>query len=89
MADQQFVAQLSGFSLTTAEITYRMPDYPGVLQTYIWQDYDTAPRFPKLRDFLRFWETHLDGPVHGVRIAHRRFMTPTELRFLDGQFVLH
>jgi uncharacterized protein Usg len=89
MADRQFIAQLSGFSLTTAEIIYRMPDYPGVLQSYLWQEYDVAPQFPKLKDFLQFWETHLDGPVHGVRIAHQRLITPTEFRFVDGRFVLH
>ena len=32
--------------LTTAEILYHMPDYPRLLQRYIWQDYDIAPRFP-------------------------------------------
>jgi Usg-like family protein len=43
---------LEGFSLTTAEIIYRLPDHPRLLQSYIWQDYDLAPKFPKLADFL-------------------------------------
>jgi uncharacterized protein Usg len=32
-----------------------MPDHPKLLQTYIWQQYDLAPRFPRLHDFLDFW----------------------------------
>ncbi len=40
MADRDFMKMLSGFSLTTAEIVYRMPDHPGLLQSYIWQEYD-------------------------------------------------
>lgn len=28
------------------------PDYSRLLQSYMWQDYDLAPRFPKLVDFL-------------------------------------
>jgi hypothetical protein len=45
------VAEIAnGFLLTTAEILYRLPDYPRLLQSYIWQHYDLAPRFPKLVD---------------------------------------
>ena len=40
--------QLKGWSLTTAEIIYRMPDHRSLLQSYIWQEYDQAPRFPKI-----------------------------------------
>ncbi|MCB1539184.1 MAG: aspartate-semialdehyde dehydrogenase, partial [Alphaproteobacteria bacterium] len=31
---------LHDYRLTTAEIFYHMPDYPALLQTYVWQDYD-------------------------------------------------
>ena len=59
MSDQDFACQLRGWSLTTAEIMYRMPDYREILQTYIWQDYDLAPKFPKLIKFLDFWSHNL------------------------------
>ena len=29
--------QMEGYRLTTAEILYRMPDHPAILQTFIWQ----------------------------------------------------
>ena len=54
MAETALFHQLKGFSLTTAEILYRLPDYPRLLQTYIWQDFDLAPKFPKLLQFLDF-----------------------------------
>lgn len=41
--------QLDGYRLTTAEITYHLPDYPALLQKFIWQNLDLAPRFPELR----------------------------------------
>jgi uncharacterized protein Usg len=44
--DRDFRAQLTGFSLTTVEILYRMPDHPSLLQSYIWQDCDIHPRLP-------------------------------------------
>ena len=44
-------AQLKGQRLTTAEIIYHLPDFPDILQSFIWQNLDTAPRFPILRLF--------------------------------------
>ena len=49
--DNAFISQVAGFSLTTAEILYRLPDHPQLLQSYLWQDYDLAPQFPKLTDW--------------------------------------
>ena len=43
---------LKGYRLTTAEILYRMPDHPQLLQSYVWQDMDISPRFPVLSNFL-------------------------------------
>ncbi len=60
--------QLHDHRLTTAEILYHMPDHPGLIQSYVWQDYDIAPRFPVLHRFLDFWRDNLDGKLHSVRI---------------------
>jgi uncharacterized protein Usg len=87
--DPGFRAQLAGFSLTTAEILYRLPDHPSLLQSYIWQDYDVHPRFPKLRTFLEFWTRNLDGKLFGVRVAHKKLITPAELRIVGGEFWVH
>jgi uncharacterized protein Usg len=72
--------QLRNYRLTTAEILYHMPDHPGVLQSFIWQDLDLAPRFPVLRRFLEFWHRELEGPLHSVRVASAGLITPAELR---------
>lgn len=61
--------QLRGWRLTTAEILYHMPDHPGLLQTYIWQDLDKLPDFPQLKRFLDFWERKLEGRLHSVKVA--------------------
>src|SRR6201987_3928670 len=78
-----------GYGLTTAEILYRMPDHPSLLQTYVWQNYDLFPRFPALQDFLQFWQTRLEGPLYSVRVAHSKLIKPAELRAVDGVFRLH
>lgn len=89
MADRDFMQQIEGHSLTTAEILYRMPDHPAIIQSYIWQDYDLAPEFPRLIDFLNFWTESLDGPLYRIRVAHKRLVSPCELQFCDGEFRLN
>ncbi len=89
MIDRDFASQLRGWSLTTAEIIYRMPDYRDILQTFIWQDYDLAPKFPKLIKFLDFWSHNLDGPLASVRVAHAGIVGPVELRHVGYEWRLH
>ncbi len=81
--------QLSDYRLTTAEITYHLPDYPELLQHYIWQDLDLAPRFPILNEFLGFWEQTLDGKLHSVRVASAALIKPAEFRPAVMSTVLH
>jgi uncharacterized protein Usg len=89
MATRDFIRQLKGYGLTTAEIFNRMPDHPSLLQSYIWQDYDVAPRFPVLRDFLAFWNNDLDGPLTSVRVAHSRLIRTCEIKLVDRAYSLN
>jgi len=79
----------AAYALTTAEIHYRRPDHPDILQLYLWQEFDTAPEFPALRAFLTFWQRELQGALHSVRVAHRALVGPSEWRAVDGMFSLH
>lgn len=89
MATADFIRQLAGYGLTTATIIYRMPDHQKLLQTYVWQDYDLAPRFPVLHDFLEFWRRELDGPLHSITVAHSRLLKPAEITNVNGILTLH
>ena len=86
---EDFRKQVLGYGLTTAQILYRMPDHPSLLQTYVWQNYDLCPKFPALKDFLAFWQEKLDGPLFSVTVAHSKLIKPAELRAVDGVFRLH
>ncbi len=77
------------YRLTTAEILYYMPDFPNLLQSYLWQSLDRVPDFPKLNDFLTFWEKKLDGKLHSVRIGYVGIIQPTEWRFADCMLTVH
>ena len=78
-SDKDFSRQLEGYRLATAEILYHLPDHPSLIQTYLWQDYDIAPRYPVLNKFLDFWTRELDGAIHSVRLAGRRIISAAEI----------
>ena len=89
MISREMALMLSGHGLTTAQIFYEMPDFRTILQTYLWQEYDTAPDFPNLHRFLDFWQRELDGPIRSVRFTHKRLISPSEWRSYDGEFRLN
>jgi len=86
---EDFRRQLSGYGLTTAQILYRLPDHPAILQSYLWQCYDLCPHFPELNRFLDFWKRELEGPLHSVQVAHARLIRPAELRAVGGLYMLN
>src|SRR5262245_19015714 len=88
-ASSDFRRQLEGYGLTTAQIFYRLPDHPSLLQTYVWQEYDLFPKFPALNRSLAFWLEKLEGPLHSVTVAHSRLIRPAEIRAVNGEFRLH
>ena len=89
MASTDFQRQLQGYGLTTAQILYRRPDHPWLLQTYVWQEYDLCPHFPELQGFLQFWKRSLEGALHSVTVAHSKLIKPAELKAIGGEFRLH
>ena len=79
--------QLNGYRLTTAEILYHMPDHPGLLQSFVWQEYDIAPDYPALDKFLAFWKRELEGPLHSVRVATTELVRASDWR--NARFLRH
>jgi uncharacterized protein Usg len=81
--------QLRGLRLATAEILYHLPDYPQLLQSYIWQEYDLAPDFPVLHRFLDFWEKNLEGRLHSVKIMCASHLSTQDLQHIRHAFQVH
>ncbi len=77
------------YRLTTAEILYQVPEYPDLLQSYLWQSLDRIPDFPKLNDFLSSWEKDLEGKLHSVRIGYVGIIQPEEWRYADSMMATH
>jgi len=84
-----FRQQVQGYRLATAEILYHMPDHPGLLQSFVWQHYDIAPEFPKLAEFLAFWEENIEGALHSVRVVRAELVSPSRYATADAEYALH
>ena len=84
---KDFVRQLEGYGLTTANILYRRPDHPWLLQSYVWQDYDLWPTFPALHGFLGRWSQ--DGPIDSVKVMHEKLIKPAEFQFRGNTLQLN
>lgn len=80
---------LRDYRLTTAEILYHFPDHPVLLQSFIWQEFDLAPKFPTLNKFLDFWNRELDGKIHSVKVMHAELVTPAEIKILGPTIRIH
>lgn len=78
--DIQFTRE---YRLTTAQIYYHLPDHPSFIQEFIWQDYDVAPKFPELKQFLGFWVREIEGKLHSVYVASQKLITPSDPEFAD------
>lgn len=84
-----FQKRITGYGLLTADILYRLPDHPEVLQNFLWQTEDLAPHFPELTKFLSFWEREIDGRLYSVRVAHQNLLEPVDYRFARGEIRVH
>jgi uncharacterized protein Usg len=81
--------QLEGYRLTTAEILYHLPDHPHLVQSFIWQQIDIAPRYPELQRFLAFWEKNIEGKLHSVKVAQAALIGPPRMNYGQVSLSLH
>ena len=81
--------ELKGYRLTTAEILYHLPDYPALLQTFVLQKYDLAPRYPVLHRFVAFWEKKIEARIHSIKISTAGILAPADYRHVYRLMTLH
>jgi uncharacterized protein Usg len=77
------------YGLATANILYRMPDHPGLLQTFVWQFQDFSPDYPRLEKFLDYWSNEIDAAIHSVEVAHKRLASAHGVRPARCQLNIH
>ena len=76
METDEFALRLRGWSLATAEVLYYMPGHPKLLQSFVWQTLDLAPRYPRIHQFLDYWRREIDAVIHSVQLATGETLAP-------------
>ena len=71
------------------QIHYFLPDHPSLLQAFVMQQYDLAPRFPELDRFLDYWRREIEAVLHSVQVAHKHLIGPAEWRAVDGVITIN
>lgn len=78
-----------GPQLTTVEILYQTPGRPHLIQSFLWQDYDVAPEYPRLTRFLYFWSQQFDVTVHSVHMTEPEQLGSARAHYVGYSLVVH
>lgn len=73
-------------AVITIDVFYYYPDFPLLIQEFIWSTDDTIPDLPRIRKFLNYWENNLDGVIHHVVLAGLDNLGPKEYRSVNEIF---
>ena len=87
--ETEMALRLQGWRLTTAEVLYYLPDHPKLIQSFLWQTLDLAPKYPRIVRFLDFWKREIDAVIHSVRIAGGETIAPAKVNFADAHLTLN
>ena len=87
MTDMEYALQ--GYKLTTAEILYWMPDHEHLLQSFTWQTWDRAPRFPRMHEFLDYWRKNIEAAIHSVTLSQQGVTLPRSFRNAAIELTVH
>jgi uncharacterized protein Usg len=83
MRADELTLRLQGWRLATAEVLYYMPDHPTLLQSFVWQTLDLAPRYPRIHQFLDFWRREIEAVIHSVQLASGETLAPAPVNRTD------
>lgn len=75
-------------SLITVDVFYFFPDFPLVIQEFVWQTDDIVPELPRVHKFLRYWENNIEGLIHHVILAGDGLGGAREFKTVDEIFTV-
>ena len=51
------------WTTASVQVVYYIPDYLNLINEFIWQTRDQQPDYPRINQFLDYWDKNIDGPV--------------------------
>ena len=63
------IIKLKRTELVFVGVTYYMPDYTNILQTFHWQTEDITPDLPRVHQFLNYWKENIEAIIKEVEVC--------------------
>ena len=74
------------WTVATVQVVYYIPDYLNIVQEFVWQTEDRLPEYPRITQFLVYWDKNIDGPIKEVYIYDQG---QSNIRKIDRRFKLN
>jgi uncharacterized protein Usg len=59
-------------TVITVDVLYYLPDYPSIVEEFIWQTPDLWPEIPRIHEFLGYWHENIEATIEKVYVFHAR-----------------
>ena len=77
------VVYIRKWTLATVQVIYHIPDHIHILNEFSWQTKDRLPEYPRIHEFLDYWDKHIDGPIKEAYIYDP---DESKIRHVDRRF---
>ena len=79
----QMVYIIKKWTTATVQVVYYIPDHLSLVNEFMWQTEDQIPEYPRITEFLDYWDKNIDGPIkevfihdheeNNIRVVDRRY----------------
>lgn len=70
----------------SVQVVYYIPDYLNLVNEFIWMTEDRQPDYPRIKEFLNYWDKNIDGPIKEVFIHDHE---DCKIRTVDRRYTLN
>ena len=77
------VSIIKKWTTATVQVVYYIPDHLSLVNEFMWQTEDQIPEYPRITEFLDYWDKNIDGPIkevfihdhdeNNIRVVDRRY----------------
>ena len=80
------VVYIRKWTLATVQVIYHIPDHIHILNEFSWQTKDRLPEYPRIHEFLDYWDKNIDGPIKEAYIYDHE---ESKIRHVDRRFIFN
>ena len=77
------VVYIRKWTLATVQVIYHIPDHIHIVNEFSWQTKDRLPEYPRIHEFLDYWDKNIDGPIKEAYIYDHE---ESKIRHVDRRF---